>query len=82
MKTTYSITHAQAKLPGLIRESAQAPVSITRHNETVAYIVSREQMESITETLELLATPAAMDALRASREGRVDYTALDEIDPD
>ncbi len=79
MKSTYSITRAQAKLPGLIRESVLAPVSITRHNETVAYIVSREQMEAITETLELLATPAAVEALRASQEGLVAYTLLDEI---
>jgi hypothetical protein len=35
-------------------------MSILRRNETVAYLVSRERMEAIVETLELLSNPAAM----------------------
>ncbi len=37
MKTTYSITEAQAKLPMLVRETA-------------AYLISKERLEGILET--------------------------------
>ena len=82
MNSTYSITKAQAKFPGLVREAQAAPVLITRHDETVAYVVSKRRMDAIAETLELLANPAAMKALRAARKGRARYAALDEIAAD
>jgi prevent-host-death family protein len=58
MNSTYSITQAQAKFPGLVREAQAAPGLITRHDETVAYVVSKRRMDAIAETLELLADPA------------------------
>ena len=82
MNSTYSITQAQAKFPGLVREAQAAPVLITCHDETVAYVVSKRRMDAIAETLELLANPAAMKALRAARKGRARYAALDEIAAD
>jgi prevent-host-death family protein len=82
MNSTYSITQAQAKFPGLVREAQAAPVLITRHDETVAYVVSKRRMDAIAETLELLANPAALKALRAARKGRARYAALDEIAAD
>ncbi len=82
MKSTYSITQAQAKRPGLVREAQGAPVLITRHDQTVAYLVSKQQMDAIAETLELLANPDAMKAIRASRKGSVRYIPLHEIAAD
>lgn len=82
MNSTYSITQAQAKFPGLVREAQAAPVLITRHDETVAYVVSKRRMDAIAETLELLANPAALKALRAARKGRARYVPLDEIAAD
>ncbi len=82
MNSTYSITQAQAKFPGLVREAQAAPVLITRHDETVAYVVSKRRMDAIVETLELLANPVARKALGAARKGRTRYVALDEIAAD
>ena len=82
MKSTYSITQAQAKLPGLVREAQEAPVLITRHDQTVAYLLSKKRMDAIAETLELLANPRAMKAIRAARDGRVRYTPMDDLEPD
>ena len=82
MNSTYSITQAQAKFPGLVREAQAAPVLITRHDETVAYVVSKQRMDAIAETLDLLANPAALKALRAARKGRARYVPLDEIAAD
>ncbi len=82
MKATYSVTEAQARLPRLLREAAAAerPVAITRRDETVAFLVPRERMEAILETMELLANPDAMAAIRADREGKGVYFPLEILD--
>ena len=68
MDSTYSVTQAQTNLPRLIKEAADAgSIAITRHDETVAYLISRERMDAIVETLEVLGNPAAMKALRQYR---------------
>lgn len=81
MKTTYSITEAQAKLPMLVRETAGgSAVAIQRHGETAAYLISKERLEGILETLELLASPAAMKAVVADRRGKTQFLPLDALD--
>ena len=77
MRSTYSVTQAQSQLPSLIRKAEEGEaVRILRHNETVAYLVSRERMEAIVETMELLANPEAMKAIAAHQAGRVKFHSL------
>ncbi len=81
MKSTYSITRAQSSFPRVVRESADAgAIAITRHDETVAYVVSRERMEAIVETMEILADPKAMRAVRAYEKGKTRFHPLEAID--
>ena len=80
MKTTYSITSAQAKLPTLVRECAKGLITITKRDEAVAYVVSRERMESIIETLEIMGNPKAMEILRKDRAGKLKYYPLESLD--
>ena len=77
MRSTYSVTQAQSQLPSLIRkaEGGEA-VKILRHNQTVAYLVSRERMEAIVETMEILANPEAMKAVREHQAGKVKFLPL------
>jgi len=79
MKTTYSITEAQAKFPALVKEAADHPVVITRRNETVGYLLSEERMEAILESLELLGNPEVMRAVREFEQGSDAYTPLEEL---
>ena len=53
---------------------------IRRHNETVAYILSRERMEALVETLEILDNPAAVRAIREHRAGRTKFMPLASLD--
>jgi len=76
MKSTYSVSRAQARFPKLLKEAENGVVAITRHDERVAYIISREQLDSLVETLEVMANPKAMRALRNARAGRTKYFAL------
>ena len=81
MKATYSIARAQSGLPALVKQAeAQGTVPITRHDETVAYLVSRDRMEAIAETLEILAHPAAMKAIQAYEHGRTRFRPLTVLD--
>jgi antitoxin YefM len=81
VKTTYSVSEAQSQLPRLLKEIQKgAPVSIRRHNETVAYLLSRERMEAIVETLELLGNAPAMKAIRQHRAGKTRFAPLSALD--
>jgi PHD/YefM family antitoxin component YafN of YafNO toxin-antitoxin module len=80
VKTTYSITEAQARLPALVRESADSPIAITRHDRVVGYLLSSERMEALLETVELLANPEAMKELQRARRGRSRYHPLSALD--
>ena len=83
MPSTYSVAEAQAQLPALLKRAENDLIVITRRDRTVAYLVSAQRMEAIVETLEVMADPAAMRALRRARNGKGDYypvTILDEPD--
>lgn len=73
-----NITEAQAQLPRLLRSNRT--VTICRRGETVAFLVSRERMESIFETLEILSNPEAMKAIHRARSGKVKYIPLDQLE--
>lgn len=83
MTSTYSITEAQAKLPSLVKKAEDRPIVITRRDKVVGYLLSPERMESILETLEIMADPKAMEAIRAAEAGKGKYyplSILDELD--
>ncbi len=81
MKSTYSVTKAQSGLPRLLRDAAKTgTIAITRHDETVAYLVSRERMDAIAETLDLLGNPGVMDAVRQYRSGVMGFQPLQDRD--
>ncbi len=82
MKNTYSVSKAQANLPRLLRECRDGAISITKHDEAVAYLISRERMESFFETMEILANPKAMEILRKDRKGKLKYYPLEALDED
>jgi antitoxin YefM len=82
MKTTYSVTQAQAKLPTVLRECVHGTITITKRDEAVAYVVSRERMETLIETMEILANPKAMEVLRKDRAGKLKYYPLESLDED
>jgi antitoxin YefM len=83
MKSTYSVSEAQSQLPRILKEVQKGePVSIRRHDETVAYLVSRERMEAIVETLEILGSRFAMRAIEQHRAGKTKFLPLSAIGQD
>ena len=76
MKNTYSVAKAQANFTRILKEAEEHPVSITRHDETVAFILSRERMVAIVETLEIMANSAAMKAITEHQSGKMKFHPL------
>ncbi|TMA67160.1 MAG: type II toxin-antitoxin system Phd/YefM family antitoxin [Deltaproteobacteria bacterium] len=82
-RSTYSVTQAQSQLPQLLRQAESGMlVGIARRDETVAYLVSRDYLEAIVETLEILANPHAQKAIADHRAGRTRFVPLSALDAD
>jgi antitoxin YefM len=80
MASTYSITEGQARFPHLVREAQTGGVAtITKHDEPVAYVIGRERMSALIETMEILANPAAMEAIRKNEAGKLKSYSLDDL---
>lgn len=80
MKTTLSVSEAQAQLPRLVQ--SKETITVRKRDETVAFIVPRERMEALLETMEILSNPAAMRAIRRDQSGKGKYLPLSVLDED
>ncbi len=80
MADSYTIKTAQQKFSAVVDEAADHPVTITKQGRAVAVLISIERMEAIAETMELLADPKAMTAIRKHRAGKATYHDLSTLD--
>ncbi len=82
METTVTTTEAQANLPRLLRQlPSSRAVTITNHGRIAGFLVSKERMEAIIETMDILANAEAMKAITDFEAGRSrgkDISCLDE----
>jgi len=76
MKTAYSVSKAQSNFPRILKEAEDHVISITRDDETLAYLISKERLESLVESLELMSNPKAMRAVRDAKAGKTKYYPL------
>jgi antitoxin YefM len=80
MKTTLSVTEARRKFLQLVE--SKETITLQQREETVAFLVPRERMEALLETMEIMANPAAMRAVRRDRSGKGKYLPLSVRDED
>ena len=70
MKLAYTIKEAQKNLSAVVRHAERGSLAtITRRKKPVAHIISAERLSAIAETMEILADPAAMKAIRDAESG-------------
>lgn len=80
MKTVYSVKEAQRSMAQLVRTAESGRMAtITRRDKTVAYVLGEEQLTALLETMEILADPKAMEAIRAAERGEGELLPLDAI---
>jgi hypothetical protein len=65
--STVNVTEAQANLPQLIRQDSFA---ISRHGKIVGVFLSKDRIEALIESMELLGDPAFIQALAEYTTGR------------
>ncbi len=80
MTSSYSVAEVQKSLPDLLGNLQNCSIAIRRRDETVAYILSRERMEAILETLDILSNPRAVKALRDHKSGKTKFSPLSALD--
>ncbi|MBI4622989.1 MAG: type II toxin-antitoxin system prevent-host-death family antitoxin [Verrucomicrobia bacterium] len=72
MKSAYTIKEAQKNLSAVVRYAERGGLAtLTRHYQPVAHIISAERLAAIAETMEILADPKAMKAIRDAESGKV-----------
>jgi len=73
----------QREGPAIVRRAeAKGSVPVARNGRTVAYIISRNRMEAIIETLEILGNREAMKAISDYEAGRVNMQDVSVLDED
>jgi len=77
-KVTYTISEAQANLPGLCRTKRRFVIS--RRDKPVYIAMPLEDYDALLETMELLSNPTAMKTLRAAKAGKLAYKELNLAD--
>jgi len=82
MESTITISRLNSNGSAAVRLARRhGQVAITEHGKPVAFLLSAEKVEAILETLEVMADPEAMQALRDYRAGRAnmkDVKCLDD----
>jgi prevent-host-death family protein len=82
MKSTVTISQLQAGASKCVRRAEEeGAVTVSRHGRAVAFLISRDRLEAIIETLEILGDTKAMGAIRKYESGKArmkDVSCLDE----
>ena len=75
--STVTVSQAQANLPKLIRRDSFA---IARHGKVVGVFLSKDRMEALVESMEVLADPEFSKALKEHKSGKTKLYDVAELD--
>lgn len=83
MKTTVTAAEAKNQFSRLLRQvQAGETIAISKHDETVAFLIPRARLETLVETMEILGNSAAMRAIRQHEAGKLAFHPLSDLDED
>lgn len=83
MIDTMEISQAKRDLPKVVRGLKKSgSLAISNRGRTVAYLISRDRVEAMIETMEIMGNPKAMKAIVAARAGKVKYQLVEVLDED
>jgi predicted DNA-binding protein len=75
--STYTVSQAQARLPRLLKEDSFA---ISVHGKVKGFYLSKERLEAMIETMELLGNPDFVTALKEHKSGKSKTYTVEELD--
>ena len=83
MIETLEIAKARRDLPRVVRGLKKTgSLAISNRGRTVAYLISRERVEAMLESLEILGNPSAMKAIRNFEAGKTKFELVEVLDED
>lgn len=83
MKTTVTATEAKTHFSRLLRQVEDGEtIAISRRDKTVAFLIPRARLEALVETMEVLANPQAMQAIRQHEAGELSFHPLSVLGED
>ena len=72
MNSTVTISELQAQTPKLVREAERRGLlAVTRHGRIAAFLISKDRVEAMIETMEILADPEARNDAAIPNSGRL-----------
>lgn len=81
MKETYSVKELQRETAAAVRAAESGRlVTVTRRNTPVVHVISAARLGAILETMELLADPKFMAAVKQERRGRGRYVPASALE--
>jgi hypothetical protein len=75
--STYTVSQAQARLPRLIKQDSFA---ISVHGKVKGFYLSKERLQAMIETMELLGDPEFTVALKEHSAGKGKTYTVEELD--
>jgi PHD/YefM family antitoxin component YafN of YafNO toxin-antitoxin module len=75
--STYTVSQAQARLPRLLNEDSFA---ISVHGKVKGFYLSKERLEAMIETMELLGNPDFVSALKEHKSGKGKTYSIEELE--
>lgn len=83
MIETLEITKAGRDLPKVVRGLKKSgSLAISNRGRTVAYLISRDRVEAMLETMEIMGNPKAMKAIRDFEAGKIKFEPVKVLDED
>jgi PHD/YefM family antitoxin component YafN of YafNO toxin-antitoxin module len=75
--STVTVSQAQAQLPKLLKKDS---FTISRHGKVIGVYLSRDRIEALIETMELLGDPLFMKALKEYKSGKIKFTDMEDVE--
>lgn len=74
--STVTVSQAQAQLPKLLKKDSFA---ISRHGKVIGVYLSRDRIEALIETMELLGDAPFMKAFKQYKSGKMKFVDLADV---
>jgi antitoxin YefM len=83
MSSTVTISELQAQTPKVLRQAERRGVmAVTRHGRVAAFLISKDRVAAMIETMEILSDPEAMKAINDFESGKMKMKPVECLDED
>ena len=83
MNSTVTVSELQAQAPKIVRQAERrGMLAVTRHGRVAAFLISRDRVEAMIETMEILSDRQAMRAIQEFEEGKTKMKPVTSLDED